>query len=410
MTALKEHLEKASAELKSLVSLQETEIKKHGQVTEKTAQSVDALDKRLSSIMQDVEEKAARIQELEKKMARPDFSQDREVKTIGSIFTSSSAYKKAQERGLNSVDSVEIERKDITSAAASAGGLIDNYRNPEIYKNPDRPMYVRELLNKQPVSDSAVEIMRELVFTNEAGPQFDNDATPKNQLVSKKKSNITFEKVVVPVRTIAHYIIASRQVLADAPRLRNYIDGRLVSGLQLEMDAQVLYGDGLTENFTGLFTDAAISDVGEIATGTTADKLPGAMIDHIRKAITECQKFNYTNVNGLIVSPEDWAAIETAKGSDGHYIWASVVMGGEQKIWRVPVIVTNALVTGDFILGDWRMGATLYERESISVRASESHAELFVKNGVAILGEERACLGIELPKAFCKGSFIVEGS
>jgi HK97 family phage major capsid protein len=73
----------------------------------------------------------------------------------------------------------------------------------------------------------------------------------------------------------------------------------------------------------------------------------------------------------------------------------------------VPVVVSNAVTAGDFMLGDWTMGATLYQREGITVRASESHSDLFVKNGVAILAEERAAFGIELPKAFTKGSFTI---
>jgi hypothetical protein len=39
--------------------------------------------------------------------------------------------------------------------------------------------------------------------------------------------------------------------------------------------------------------DAAIGDVGEIASGTTAAALPGAMIEHIRAAVTACQVAEY---------------------------------------------------------------------------------------------------------------------
>ena len=53
------------------------------------------------------------------------------------------------------------------------------------------------------------------------------------------------------------------------------------------------------------------------------------------------------------------------------------------------------------------MGAKLYVREGVSVRVSESHADLFVQNGVAILAEERMALGVNAPKAFATGSFAV---
>ena len=76
-------------------------------------------------------------------------------------------------------------------------------------------------------------------------------------------------------------------------------------------------------------------------------------------------------------------------------------------VWRIPVIVTNAMPANQFLLGDWTMGAKIYEREDVSVRVSESHEDFFVKNAVAILGEERYAFAVTLPKAFCKGSFEV---
>jgi len=399
-------LVKAGDELKGLVTRQSEEIKSLGESKAETAKALTAVEKRMAEINDDLSAKEARIIEMEKKANRPSNEQNHQRKSVGQQYVESEAYEgvKSARRGNN----MPVEIKDITSAAGSAGGLLNQYRNPNIYANPDRPTFIRDLVNRIPVTDSAVEIMRENVFTNNAGPQYDADGTPTNQLVAKNKSDLTFTLETVPVRTIAHYMVASRQVLSDAPRLRNYIDGRLMYGLNLEMDSQLLYGNGLTENFTGLFVDGDVSDIGGLAAGTVAADIPGAMLDHIRAAITQNQLFDYYNINGLILNPVDWGTLETAKGTDGHYIWVTVPNGGDSRLWRVPVVVSNAVQQGDFLLGDWTMGATLYDREQMSVRVSESHADLFVKNGVVILGEERAAFGIELPKAFTKGNFSVE--
>lgn len=404
---LKGHFDSASEELKGLVARQSDEIKSFGEASKETADRIAKADSRMAEISAEMEAKEARLVEIEKRMNRPGFGGVEVAKTMGQMYVESEAYAHAKSIGRGNNVPVEMNRKDITSAAASAGALTDSFRNPNIYVNPDRPLFIRQLVNRQPVQDSAVEIMRQNAFTNNAGPQYDSEATPTNQLVAKAKSDVTFSLVTVPVRTIAHYMVASRQVLADAPRLRNYIDNRLTYGLNLEFDSQMLYGTGSAEDFTGLLVDGSVSDVGEIATGTTAADLPGAMIDHIRSAITECQTNEFYNVNGLVINPQDWQTIETAKGEDGHYIWVSVPNGGETRLWRVPVIVTNAIAQGDFLLGDWTMGATLYERESMSVRVADQHSDLFVKNGVVVLGEERAAFGVELPKAFTKGSFDV---
>ena len=400
---IKKALDETMGNIKSAVETQQAEIKQYGETQSATAKAIAEHNARFDEIQAEVK---GRMDQLEAGMKRPQEGERKESKSIGERFTQSEEYKSFMGRGGRG-ESGNVELKDITGASASAGGLIPEYRVPTIFATPDRPLFVRQLVNNSTCAGDSVTIMRENVFTNNAGPQYDVNGDPVNQLVDKNKSNITYTSANVPVRTMAHHIIASRQVLSDAPRLRAMIDQRLPYGLNLSMDNQLLYGDGLTENFTGLFVDSDVNNVGEIAVGTTSDELPLAMIKHLRSAVTQCQTSEFYNVNGLILSPTDWETIETATATDGKFIWVNVNQGGEQRMWRVPVIVSNAVQTGDFLLGDWSMGATLYQREGLTVRASESHANLFTQNGVAILGEERAAFAVELPKAFTKGSFAV---
>jgi len=335
-------------------------------------------------------------------------------KSLGQTFVESNAYVEAKANGARTVQAVSMEKKDITALAASAGALVRPDRDTTVYQNPNRPIRIRDLIPTVPTASNAVEFMRELVFTNNAAPQGPLTGTGANQaigageLVAKTKSEITYELVTKPVRTIAHYVIGSRQVLSDAPMLQGLINSRLVYGLDLESDDQLLRGDGLGQNLDGIMVDTDINDVGELASGTAAADVPAAMIDHIRAAMTECQTFEYYNMNGLVLNPVDWQTLETAKATDGHYLMVSMPTDtATQTVWRIPVVITNAMTAGTFLIGDFTMGAVIYDRENISVRISESHGTLFVENGVAILGEERYTLAIPLPKAFCKGSFAV---
>ncbi|CAN8139684.1 hypothetical protein THIOSC15_1780007 [uncultured Thiomicrorhabdus sp.] len=406
LNEVKQALEGATAEIKGLVETQQAEIKAHGETQAKTAKALEEANAKFDDMQNELQEKSKQLDSLEARLNHPANEGAEAKKSLGQHFTESDEFKSFIGRGGRG-ESSSVEVKDITGASASAGGLISEYRVPTIFANPDRPLFVRQLVNSSVCSGDAVTIMRENVFTNNAGPQYDAGGTPTNQLVGKAKSDITYTSETIPVETMAHHIIASRQVLGDAPRLRSMIDQRLPYGLNLNMDAQLLYGDGLTGNFSGLFTDSGVNDIGEIATGTTDAEKAAAMLNHIRTAVTQNQLSEFYNVNGLILNPQDWETLETAKGSDGHYIWVTVPTGGESRLWRVPVIVSNAVASGDFLLGDWGMGATLYQREGITVRASESHADLFTKNGVAILAEERAAFAVELPKAFTKGKFTV---
>ena len=398
-TEIKTALEATTTQFKQLLDTQSQEIKQFGETSAATAKQIKSVETTLEALAGDIksidEKNQERIDELEAKSNRLMNGGANEQKTMGDQFIDSDSYAEIKARGFRG-ESSSVEIKDITGLPASAGSLLTPYLRDAILREPDRTLFVRQLLNNVPVNTDAVQIFRELAFDNQAGFQPAPSGSPV-QLGLKPKSDITFESDTVTVETIAHYIIASRQILSDAPRLRAYIDQRLVYGLNLKMDEQILYGDGTGQNFTGLMVDAAVQDVGASGTATR--------IDHVRDAITLAQQANYYNVNGLVMGPQDWAEIEKAKGDDGHYIWVNVQDGGTPRLWRVPVVVSNAMEEGDFILGDWTMGAALYTREGVTVRTSESHADLFVRNGVAILAEERAALGVELPLAFVKGTF-----
>jgi HK97 family phage major capsid protein len=310
---------------------------------------------------------------------------------------------------------VRLEKKDITSLSASAGALVRPDRDPTVYTEPNRRMRIRDLIPSVPVTSGSVEVMRQTTRATNAGPQqgLSNSSTAQGagEFKAKRESNAVFSLETYPIRTIAHWVPASRQVLADAPQLRSIIDIDLNYGLQLESDDQLLNGDGTGQNLTGLMVDSDVPDIGGLPSGTDTDYLGAAMIDHIRSAITECQTSEYYNINAIIMNPVDWAVIETAKATDGHYLMVAMPSTtSEERVWRVPVIITNAMTASSFILGDFTLGARLYDREDVTVRISESHEDFFVKNGVAILGEERYTMAIVRPLAFAKGSFEVEAT
>ena len=405
---LLEMIKKASQEMQDARDSHAAEVKELGKASAETElQLKTALDGQteMKALIDKVEEKLVEVQ-LEAKRVRE--AGPVEAKSLGQLFTKSEIYTgmKSSQRGNGSP--VTIERKDITSLAASAGALVRPDRDPEIYRNPSRPTRIRDLIPAIPTMSGSVEIMRQNVFTNNAAPQGTAAAQGGGELVAKAKSEITWELITATVKTIAHWVPASRQVLADAPMLAALIDLELTYGLDLESDNQLLIGDGTGQNMTGLMVDAAVSTVGELANGTADADVPSAMIDHIRSAITKCQTFEYYNMNGLVLNPVDWETLETAKATDGHYLMIQFPSeGAGDRMWKVPVVVTNAMPADNFLLGDFTMGAKIYDRESVEVRVSESHGTYFVENGVAVLAEERYVMTVNRPKAFCKGLFTV---
>jgi len=407
-------------ELKDLKDLLEAKSKEIAEANAKLTAEVEAKGNQVAELKAAFDKSVSDFAALDQKLIDLELAQKNlfaaksadQKKSLGNTFVGSDVFAEMKSNGRGSNQPYTMQRKDISSLAASAGALVTPFRDPEVYRDPSRPLRIRDLIPAIPVASGSVEIMRQNVFTNNAGPQEagsnPSSAIGGGEFEAKAKSNITWELVTVPVRTIAHYVPASRQVLSDAPQLASLIDTELTYGLDLESDAQLLLGDGTGQNLTGLLVDSDVTDIGELPAGTTTANVPAAMIDHIRKAVTACQANEYYNMTGVVLNPADWETLETAKATDGHYLMIQFpANGADQRIWRMPVIVTNAMPADTFLLGDWTLGAKLYEREDVSIRVSESHADLFVKNGVAVLAEERYCLGINRPKAFAKGEFTV---
>ena len=73
---------------------------------------------------------------------------------------------------------------------------------------------------------------------------FTNNADVVAEKALKPESDITFSKQTANVKTIAHWVQASRQVMDDAPMLQSYVNGRLMYGLALKEENQLLNGDG----------------------------------------------------------------------------------------------------------------------------------------------------------------------
>jgi HK97 family phage major capsid protein len=370
--------------MKSLVERQSEEIKKHGETTAATAAEMKTVGSRIDAIQADLEA-------FQKKANHVGFGAQAEVaKSLGQQFVSSDEFKYASERGLKSVNPVTMGgmfRKDITSAN---GPTPQAMRLPEFYSaTGDRTAHIRNFLNVSSTTSNAIEYFVE-TFTNNAAAQ-------TAELAAKAESELAYDLVSTPVQTIAHYVVASRQILSDAAMLQNQIDNRLTYGLALKEDQQLLYGTGSSGQLEGLMVNASVQDAGGVATGDN-------LVDHIRKAIALAATSEYL-ANGIILNPTDFANIELLKGEDGHYIWANVSQGGEPRLWRVPVYESTAMTAGSFILGNWNLGATLFDREQATVRIAEQHADLFIKNGVVVLGEERVALAVYRPEAFVKGVF-----
>lgn len=391
---IKADLEEVTVQLKSHADESKKAVEQHVSLSRETKGDVDKL------LLESADLKV-RLSEAEKLIVKLDNGEGRTVKSesLGELFVNAEGFAEfAIQAGRSSAKmSFNMPVKSaITSLGGSAGVLIEPQRVGMVQPLVQR-LFLRDLLNVGRTTSSSIEFVRESGFTNNANVVSENPTNPKPQ------SNITFELDSAPVATIAHWIIASKQVLADAAMLQSYIDGRLRYGLKLKEETQLLKGSGVGLNINGIFTQATnyVNPGVTVQNETSIDRLRIAMLQVILAEL---------DPDGIVLSPIDWTTIELLKNTQDNYLFTQPQGVNRPTLWGLPVVATQSMDQSDFLVGSFQQGAQLWDREDANVSVSNEDRDNFVKNMVTILAEERVALTVYRPEAFVKGELIPAAS
>jgi HK97 family phage major capsid protein len=257
-----------------------------------------------------------------------------------------------------------------------------------------RPLNILDVVPTGRTVSNAIEYTRELAYTNAAAEKAEGAAKPE--------STLTFELVSDSVRTIPHFLKASKQVLDDAPMLRSYIDGRLSHGVRNRLQTQILGGNGTSPNIAGL----SASGRHTAFTPTTGD----TGLDSLNKAKYLVIAADY-EANFIFMNPADWGVIERTKTTTSGYVAGdgaglSYIQGGmTPTVWGLPVILSNSVASGKFYMGD-SAAMMLFVREDVNVNVGYENDD-FTKNLVTILAEMRGALAVFTPAAIQYGDLTV---
>jgi HK97 family phage major capsid protein len=248
-----------------------------------------------------MQDQTARLLEIEQMMTRRRSGGGDVPASWGKAMVDSQEFKSLAKvkRG-----TARIEVKAITSLAASGGSLVPIDQRLDPILMPRRRLGIRDLLSAGTTESNSVRFVRQTGRT--LIPASVSEGT------SKPESSITFEADNAPVTTIAHWIPASKQILDDGPALMATIDSELQYGLDLEVETQILAGDGSVETLVGLITQA---------TAFSAPFQPEMMqrIDYILLAQAQLQAIDF-EATGVVLNPLDWARIRSTKDAEGRYV------------------------------------------------------------------------------------------
>lgn len=360
---------------------------------QKTGGTSTALATKADEALLNVTALKEELDRLQQKLANRRGDGTDKPKTIGEQFTDSDSYKdllsKSGGRGRAVLELKAILTSVVTDTAGAVGDAINQTRLPTMYMLPDRRLTVRDLLTPGRMDGSVLEYVKETGFTNSAAPVAEGARKPE--------SDIKLDLVSTSARVIAHYMKASRQVMDDIPMLRSIIDQRLLYGLRLVEENQLLNGDGTGQNLLGIIPQAT-AYAAPITVPTPTN------IDQVRLAILQVYLAEYP-ATGIVMHPGDWARIELLKDSTGQYIIGQPQGSIPARLWGISVVETQAIALDKFLVGAFRMGAQLFDRWSARVMLATENEDDFVKNLLVILAEERLALAVYRPQAFVYGDF-----
>ena len=283
----------------------------------------------------------------------------------------------------------------VYSGTGVAGAFVQNDVQAGALSILQREINVLDLIPRIQTDSDTIEYVREDTFTNAAAMVAEASASTGTS-GTKPESTLAYSPQTSPVRTLAHWIPVTNKTLADAPQIRGIINSRLLLGLTLALESQILTGDGTGENFTGIL-NAGINVQG---LGTDA------VIDAIFKARTKVRVTGKARPTAVVMHPNDWEAVRLARensatGTLGGYLMGPPSLTGATTLWGLPVVESEAITENTGLVGDFSMGASLFDREQAAVRVGLINDQ-FIRNMQTILAELRAAFVVWRPTAFTR--------
>lgn len=318
----------------------------------------DALDGRLSKVEA-------------KKQERSGWSVTSEPAdtNFGEAFVRSEAFTEYAGSPRGRMPKVEMRALPTGLSDIYGSGLLSQPSTTVSVQPPAAPTPLLDNVNRIQVTSNAVEYVSWSISAGAA------------EVVAEKspKPSVEFAPEVTAdaLDNIAAYTQLTRQLIEDAPAVRDMINGELVREIRREEEAQV----------------AAAIAAATLPTAGGVDLLAA-----IRVGVGTVQAAGYSP-NAVLLNPADWASMD------------NVVMGAtlngptrNQTFWGLTPIPSVGQSAGTAIVGDFRTAVTQFYRSEIALYITDSHASTFLSNVFTLLAERRSLAAVIRPAALVEVS------
>lgn len=278
----------------------------------------------------------------------------------------------------------------------TTGGGLDstvNYVNTGgIIMVEQQRLTIRDLLAVGETTMNSIPYIKELSFTNAADMVAEEGEKPE--------ATLSTDDATAPVKKIAVVLKVTDEMFADFPMMRDYVNTRLRFMVLAKEEQQLLNGSGSGSQITGILNVSGIQ---------TQAKGADTNADAIHKAITKVRSVGFYEPDALVIHPTDWQLLKLAKDTANQYFGGGPFMnqygsGGYQApdmYWGLKVVVTTAIAAGTALVGAFKLGAQIWQRQGVVLDIATQNEDDFNFNRVTVRVEERLALAVYRPLAFC---------
>ena len=339
----------------------------------------------------DIEAKTAELQQADKKAAL--------LRVIGTADKEDTTMSEAKARNLgenfvNFVKDSDHGKKFDLSAPAYTKAATDTQTSPagavdfattfdrNVVTAPRTPLVIRDLFGAETISGSTLVYLVEGAIQGAPAVTAEGAEKPQIHFADPTPKTVSLAK-------IACHIKESDEYIDDYPFLASAINGRL------------LYELGLVEQnklVTDLLGTSGIQTGSYAANATAAD-----IADAILQAAMDVQNGSGFDADAIVINPADWYTLRVARDGEQRY-YGGGFFGAQNvpNLWGITVCVSTAVSAGTIIVGAFKTCGSVVSKDGVSVEATNTNEDDFVKNLMTIRAEERLALAVRRPAGFKK--------
>ena len=352
-----------------------------------------ALENELKPVYEKFVKLQERADELDVKLQKmnvpnPDAPVYDQVKALIEKMEWTKGWKESKKGGL-----LDLKGVDLMNTKASTVTRVTDTIPPQftpLQYVPGYRFHLRDLLPVGQASSNTIWMPYESAVTN--------GIARVGEGALKPQSDFTPSVVKWNIEKIATTIKFSEEILEDMPQFTSYITTRWIELLKQAEDYKLLYGGG-SNDIKGL-----------MVSGTAwVDDLASAAVDRfmvLDSAITQCQKAGFSP-NNILLNPTDAMLLRQSRDSDKNFIfpWPVVTGAAPLVINGATVLIHNKVTADDFLVGDFAMGAQLWDRKAANIKFYDQNEDDAKYNLILAVIEERLALVTYQATAFVYGNF-----